>query len=326
MLETIREYAAERLVESGDADRLRKKHARHYLDLAEMLEDDLASGAEMEEALRGLDAELANLRSARRTLEEAGDWGDSLRLGSAVWRYWMARGGIQEGREWIEQSLAAAEPVAEAARAKALEALGVFAFLEADFPRGMKLSEMSLDLYRRLGDARGTCELLNNLGVAQLAMGGDRTRARALLTESVVLAQSAGDEVRFALARSNLGDLALASGDLPQAVEIAREVIQLQERRGDAARVLQALWLLGTALLAQGDWNGAANAYARGLSRWRASAQLDQVPQGIVGLAAAGSQTGAPKRGRSPARSRRSHARGTRRSLDKRPRGPRSCP
>jgi predicted ATPase len=118
MLETIREYAAERLKSSGDADELRRRHADHFLALAEEADRRLWQGSPGE-WLDRLDAELDNARAALDRLEMSGEAQLAMRFAGALWRFWNMRGHLVEGRRRLVRALAADERPT-AARAGAL--------------------------------------------------------------------------------------------------------------------------------------------------------------------------------------------------------------
>ena len=107
MLETIREYAVERLAERGDGEAVRRRHAGFYLPLAEEAEPALL-GPQQLSWLERLDAERDNLRAALTWATEDGEAEVGLRIGAALWRYWQLRGSATEGREHLERLLAQA--------------------------------------------------------------------------------------------------------------------------------------------------------------------------------------------------------------------------
>ena len=105
MLETIREYALERLDERGDGEVVRRRHAGFYVLLAEQAEPALR-GPEQVSWLDRLDAELANIRAALTWATESGEAEIGLRIGAALWRFWHMRGSLAEGRDRLERLLA----------------------------------------------------------------------------------------------------------------------------------------------------------------------------------------------------------------------------
>ena len=285
MLETIREYAAERLEASRQSRDLACRHAEYFLFVAAQLAPLLehSGGPRTSEALTTIDDELPNFRNARSTLMELGQPADALRLGLALWRYWMAR-DVAQGRDWVEAPLAAAGDVDPSTRARAHEARGVFAALEGDPARGIELSEKSLALYEALTDTRGMREVLNNLGMMRYHVG-DRDEGRALLQRSADLSRLAGDEALLALARGNLAEVAFRDGDLDRAGALARDVVGSWIDLGDEVRAAGTLTLLGEVLRLQSDPDGALEAFARAAQGWQSIVQVDHVPVALAGIA-----------------------------------------
>ena len=188
MLETIREYALDQLEESGEAEELRRRHAEHFLMLAEEAERH----AEFDSVwIARLDAEQDNSRAALDRLEAAGESDNALRLAGALGQFWEGS-HVAEGRERLERLLARAEdPSAD--RARALAAAAVLARQSGDAATARRRAGEALALYRELGDARGTANATVTLGLA-FADEGDFVRARELFQEGVRLLRDAGDE------------------------------------------------------------------------------------------------------------------------------------
>ena len=131
----MRQYATERLAESGETYRLRQRHAGFFLALAEQAEPKLF-GPEQDAWFARLEAEHSNLRIALEWLAAQEDATQGLRLAGALWRFWEVRGHLAEGRTWLSEMLRLAGPDAEAAaRAKALLGAAVCAYYLRDFRR-----------------------------------------------------------------------------------------------------------------------------------------------------------------------------------------------
>ena len=290
MLETIREFARERL-----DDAMRDRHAAWALELAEAAEAGL-EGAEQAGWMRRLDAE-------RENLVAAAEWGDAetrQRIAGALWRYWLARGAVAEGRRLVEAALAAGTASATAA-ARAHNAAGVLAGAAGDHEAARAAFGAALEHVRR-PHARGARDhqprrarrlrLRLRRGAGPLrGRGGDlpragrrpraehrhpepRDRARAerrarrrgaeLLEESVELARAAGDPAHVASTLHVLGSLLARRGDVDRAVPLVLESLELA--RGENVLTIECLETLagvvdpvtGATLL------GAAEAAARG--------------------------------------------------------------
>src|SRR4029453_18939027 len=151
LLETMRQYADEKLVESGDSRAVRRRHRDYFLMLAEKVEPNLL-GAEQAGWLQRLEDEHENLRaSLESSLEEAAS-GMGLRLCAALPRFWITRGHLSEGREWCARFLAGGEDERTEERAKALSAAGRLASYQSDYRAARALQEESLAIRRQLGD------------------------------------------------------------------------------------------------------------------------------------------------------------------------------
>jgi len=190
MLETIREYAAERLEDSGEAAELRRRHAEHFLALAEEAEPSLF--AESTEWLDRLEQEHDNLRAALHRLEASGESERALRLAGAMSRFWYRRGHLAEGGRYLENLLATDGPPT-AARAKALNGAARLALHTMDVATVRVRAEEALALHRALADAWGTADSRYLLG-AVAAEEGDFALAQQLFEESVRAFRELGDE------------------------------------------------------------------------------------------------------------------------------------
>src|SRR4029077_1472248 len=132
MLETIREYAAERLERSAEHDAIRERHVAHFVDLAETGDAELA-GPRVSAWLARLSIEQANLRAALSWLADHGPSKSALQLAASLWRFWQVRGHVVEGRGWLERLLSASNDAAPTlARARALVGAGALAWRQQD--------------------------------------------------------------------------------------------------------------------------------------------------------------------------------------------------
>ena len=255
LLETVRQYARERLLESGGGEAVRERHGDYFLALAEEAEPKLL-GAEQAEWLRRLEEEHDNLRSALEwSLAEAGSQED-LRLCGALNRFWSTRGHLAEGRKWCARILAkerAAERTPE--YAKALNAAGNLAWHQTDYPAARALLEESLAIFRELDDRAGIAQSLNNLGNVAIEQG-DYPAARALYEESLAIRRELGDRRGMATVLCNLGNVAYERGDFT-AARILSEALAISRELGDRARIADALNNLGNLACNQGDFGSA---------------------------------------------------------------------
>jgi predicted ATPase/DNA-binding SARP family transcriptional activator len=250
LLETVREYGAEHLAESGDADAARRAHAEWCLRLAEEAEPEL-TGERQTTWFDVLERERDNVRAALSHLDGAGEPELRLRLTVALTRFWYVRGYLGEGRRWLELAHAETGEAEPALRRRALTAGASFALLQGDYAVATELAEESLDVAWATDEPRFVANALSNLGAVVLA-AGDTERAEGLLEEAVTLAREVGDERIAALAINNLGDLALTIGDLARAKPLFEESLALLRARGDTSNVARGLFNLGAVALGLG--------------------------------------------------------------------------
>ncbi|MGH3144565.1 MAG: ATP-binding protein, partial [Rubrobacter sp.] len=194
MLETIREYARERLEESGEAEELRGLHAGYFLALAEEA-DPAVEGAQQGTWLERLEEEHDNLRAVLSRALEAEDSEAALRMGAALGEFWYLRGHYGEGRRWLEAALAKTDR-APPARARALHRASWLAFLQGDLDRAKGASEEGLGLdgvrhFRTGGGDSVAAELRRTLGISAISQGNSE-QATKLFEESLALSQEAG--------------------------------------------------------------------------------------------------------------------------------------
>jgi predicted ATPase/class 3 adenylate cyclase len=240
MLETIREYAAERLAESGEEDDLERRHADFFVRLGESA--GLFVEAEERERYDLVVPEQDNIRAV---LDWALDHDPELGIGFAVTleQFWIAQSPF-EGARRLEALLDSAVTLPGDLRARALRTLGGVTFIVGRFEEGTRIHEESLAEYRRLGNERGIAILLERLAQREL-LDGDLERARVLAEESRMLSERAGFARGKAVATTMLGDIAYATGEHEPGLEMIERGAALA---GDAGLAwFQMASLLGLA-------------------------------------------------------------------------------
>jgi predicted ATPase/class 3 adenylate cyclase/Tfp pilus assembly protein PilF len=255
-LETIREYAGDRLAAASDEVSVRERYWDYFLALAEEAEPK-SVGTEQAKWLRRLDEEHDNVRSALDwSMAQAGSEG-GLRLCGALQRFWWTRGYLSEGREWCARILGkAGAELRTKERAKALKAAGVLAYQQGDYPAARTLDEESLAIHRQLGDRRGIAASLNNLGLVACDQG-DFPAARLLHEESLAIVRELGDRKGIANSLNNLANVAYDQGDFAFARELYEESLAIARELGDREGVARVLGNLGNVAKHQGDFPSA---------------------------------------------------------------------
>ncbi len=285
MLETIREFALERLVEAEECVAMEAAHAQHFLGLAETLEPHLSVGASRVPSVNRLGRELDNLHAALTELDDSGRSEELLRLATALWRFWMARGYFGIGKHWLERALLGSAGAATTLRARGLEARGAMYALAGQLDESDSLTTEALALFRTLDDRRGVSETLNNLALTAWFRGEHR-HAGGLLEEAVSVAQSAGNTYLIALATHNLASISIELGDKRLALELLDRATELYEQLGDAGRAAGTATTLGPLLLDDGRHEAAAAVFARCLAAADALPQREHAALAVAGVAA----------------------------------------
>src|SRR6202790_1997043 len=268
MLETIREYALEKLEASGEEALTKRAHAAYCLVLAEE-EATEQSGAEGSEWLERFASEHDNFRAALEWLTETGDaeWG--LRLGTALFRYWEIREYLAEGRDRLGRLLKLAGAAAPTKlRMRALFAAGVLAGEQGDYASAEALINESQDIARELGDKTGIAVSLNALAVFARDRG-DIATAHVLFETSLELWRELGDQKAVARALSNLANVLKLQGDYERSRSLYAECLAIFQRLGDRTGVAWSLNYQGDVARDQGDSAGAQALYEQGLAIFR---------------------------------------------------------
>ncbi len=263
MLETLREFAAEKLAASDPGGETERRYVEHFLSVAEGARPELV-GPEPMAALERLVAEQENLRAALdRALGLGGvssatlDPADALRFAEALGPFWQTRGALEEGRRYLMAALERAGDAApEALRARALTAragLGVVMFAYEEAERDLAAAA---ELYRRAGDEVGVGGALKDM--ARTAIGrNDYDRAEALLAEARGPLERSGDREALGTLYNTLGMLRLERNEKAEAATYFWRALELLEGVGQLRQVAAVRTNLGTALAEIGDPEGA---------------------------------------------------------------------
>ncbi|HYI97501.1 MAG TPA: tetratricopeptide repeat protein [Bryobacteraceae bacterium] len=268
MLETIREYAEERLAASGEGDLTRLAHAAYFVLLAE---DGIAHLTERDRAawLSVWDTEHHKFRAAIDWLIKIGNEEWALRLSTALYAFWDRRGHVSEGRGRLEAVLnlpGAATPSNQRARAAWYAAN--LAEQQGDFASAINLHLKSLEIYTKLGDRKGIAAQLGYIGNS-LRWTGDLEQARIRLEQSLATCREIGDGSAVAAALSNLAKVSTAQGDYAKAQALLREALTIFKDLGSPSAVAWSLNHLGDVARNQGRFVEADKLYRKGLQTFR---------------------------------------------------------
>jgi predicted ATPase/DNA-binding CsgD family transcriptional regulator len=267
MLETICEYARERLQASGEAEALYQQHACYYLTIAERVELELLGPAQAQ-SLERLEQEHDNLRATLRWALDHGAAEMAVQICAALWRFWYVRSYLNEGRHWLDAALNLSSELRATARAKALCGAGWMANAQGDLEHAERCFAESLALSRELEDIRGIGLALS--GVGRMAhLRGDFTRAVALYEENLTLFRQIGDLEEIAWTLMRLGLLASEQRHYDRATALLEESLAGFKTVGYQWGITWALIYLGNVALEQGDYARATALFEGSLAHFR---------------------------------------------------------
>jgi predicted ATPase/class 3 adenylate cyclase/Tfp pilus assembly protein PilF len=303
MLETVHEFAREKLEESAEAEVVKRVHAEYFLTLAEEANPQL-KGPDQLQWLERLEVEHDNMMAALTWALERREAEVVLRLGGALWWFWSVRGYHSEGRRWLEEVLAMDGRGSPEVRAMALAGAGTLASEQGDLDRGQEaceeglellaneareaklwllaclgwvawtreelgqareLFEESLALSREMSDTWWLATSLSNLAVVSHSLG-DSERATELYEQSMDLFRELGDKQSLARCLNDLGMVVYSQGDLGRATQLTEEAVALFRELGNRGGVSVGLYNLGWIALLQDDLGRAADLYGESLS------------------------------------------------------------
>jgi predicted ATPase/class 3 adenylate cyclase len=270
MLETVHEYAVERLVEDGEAEEIRRAHAQYYLTLAE--EDNAKlRGPHAAKVLERLEVEHDNMRGAMQWALKTGDAELALGLGGALWWFWSVRGHYGEGRRWLEQALAMDGRTSPESRAMARAGVGALARDQGDLDRAEEDATRGLELLAEEATANsGEANLHLLLTLAHVAREReDYSRAAGLFEESLAWSREMGHDWGLASSVMSLATVTHEQGDLDRAIELYEESMELFKKRGDKLGLAWCLDNLGLVMYSLGDLEQAAKLTEDGVALLR---------------------------------------------------------
>jgi len=295
MLETVREFALEQLLASGEEGAIRERHANWYLTLAEAAGLDLEAGRARGAWLARLDAELDNLRAALAWFDAAGEPANVMRLLAPIYQYWIDGPYHAEIYRWLEAALNAATDAPATVRVEALYVAALTTSFLGDGPAAVAYAEEGLALARELDDPFTLGRAHYVLGVAW-AFSDDVARAAVAYEEAVSLLRSTGVTSWGAMALAELGDTRLTTGDVADAVPLLDEALALHRRIEFSLGIALILGERAHAARMQGDQVLAARLFAESIA---VAAEIDSerlLLGAVAGLAGVALARGHPER------------------------------
>jgi predicted ATPase len=335
MLETIREYAVERLERLLDVEDLSRQHAKYFLKLAETAESHLR-GTERLLWRQRLEADYDNLRMALIWSQSAANRVDiGLGLASALGGFWITSGQWTEADYWINGMLAHSHQASTPALVKAYLMAGHLHFLHSDdsqadaflehglrlaleindkpnsarilqlrcriattrhqYDRAVEFGNQSLSLFRELGDQLGIAQTISDLGMLLLEQG-NCAQAATLVEESLALYRALGDLHGIAAALNGLGEIARADGDVSNAARYYAESFGLWQAQQDPFGMITSLLGVGYIALRQSRADDARNAFMHSLTLCRELGDVVTTLESLAGLAGVIATGSSPRR------------------------------
>lgn len=270
LLETLRQYANEKLRESEQADAVGNKHTNYYLALAERGNAEL-EGPREGQWLELLEREHDNLRAVLGRILDHDDSERGVRIAAALGPFWNNHGHQTEGRRWLEAMLARSGDSISLARGAALCRLGELLISQGDYPPARDRLEQSLEMSQALGNKHDEVYALVGLAITESHLRHS-VRAHVLSKKGLELARELGDKRMIACAFLTIANIALNEADAAVAREAYEESLKLFRQVGWNSRVAFVLNNLGEVARTQGEYDRALALYEESLTFFR---QLD---------------------------------------------------
>jgi len=274
MLQTIREFASERLAESGEGAMIRDRHLEAFIALAQTAQEHLF-GSQRKAWLDRLDADVDNFRVALEWCVAQGDALRAMRLGASLWRYWQMRGHLHEGRRRMAQILAL--PTSRAfpsERLAALEAAGGLAYWQADMDEAQRLYDECVEMVRPLGDDRALANALYNAAFPRTISAKALDEARPMMTEAFELFRQLGDDEGLARTLWGTGLAFYYEGDYSPALPIFEEAGALNRKFDNRFGLAWSLHMLGLSAYGLGEIERARKAFTEALQLFEADGDV----------------------------------------------------
>ena len=285
LLETLRQYAGERLAEAGEEESARERHVTYYLDLAERaysrrIEDEAAS-------LASLDADHDNFRSALQSARIRPR--NLLCLASALGWFWHLRSYYREGRTWLEEALAAAPNDRSPDAARALWALSMILNWSGGDVGARRLADRSLELWQENGEPLELALALESIGYSQF-MAGEYADALRSMEDCLEQYRKFGSAKLITRGRVNVGQMLVALGDVDRTEPLARETLAEGRAQNEPKFIHYSLHYLGDCALWRGEPKKAVRVYGDSLraaldygNQMEASTEMQGIAMALAG-------------------------------------------
>ncbi|HET6596805.1 MAG TPA: tetratricopeptide repeat protein [Anaerolineales bacterium] len=293
-LEPIRQYARDKLNETGESNLIQDRHLHYYLRVAEEAEPYLY-GAGQYDWKKRLEWDHDNLRVALGWSLESDQIQAGLKMAGALAWFWHNKGHLSEGNLWLEKTLASGIGIQGKERAKALRASSILSTGTGDYIQARAFAESSVKLYREMGDNLGAGVVLADLG-ASLHWGGKEEEAIESLEESLHLLRATGERWELAYALLWLGDTWFRTGDIERAATTWEESLLLTRELGDHYLIAWSLGGLADVARLRGDYKRATETFRESLSLYLSSGSKFGPPFSLEALGLVAAALGDAKR------------------------------
>ncbi len=282
MLQTLREYALEKLHERGESEGMEQNFAEWLIRQAQETTPQLEE-AEHEQAIKWFDLEYTNLRAGIELALERRQKEIASELAATIWLYWVMKGLWSEGRSFLEKILALAGEVSPGVQAKVLNGAGGLAFYQNDLETAKNYFEQSLDLKRQLNDKRGIATALNNLGGIALEQG-DSATSQAYLLQSYGVLKELNDPGGMATILTNLGVMLVDQGDFEQARKYYIQALEITENNNNKWGMEFSLTNLGMLALREKNFEQAHQYFQRSFALAQELGDKSGIAESLYGL------------------------------------------
>jgi predicted ATPase/class 3 adenylate cyclase len=286
MLQTIRDFASERLEESGEAHLVRDRHLQAFIALAREAQPHLF-GPRRKEWLDRLEEDHDNFRAAVDWAVSSGDARSAMDLSAGVWRFWQMRGHLHEGRRRMEAVLAmpnSGEFPKE--RLAALEAAGGLAYWQGDMDVAQRFYDQCIELTRKQGDDRALANALYNAAFPRVVNRRAIIEAKPMLEEALPLFRKIGDETGVARVLWGMGNALFFGKEFAEARPVLEEAVALNRKLDDRFGLGWSIHTLGLVTFNLGDFQRARDSWMEAIQLFAAAGDVPGIVLQLDNLSA----------------------------------------